>query len=131
MSPTLRTMIEKSIILALLALACAAVIVMMATTVFAHSVILEDGTSFTFDQYCCNGRDCEEVPLSAIKQVGAGWTVDYVSAKTGRRIRGFFKEGAVGQKWSPNHQVFACQSLMMNKDGTFVPRCIYPQKPGM
>ncbi len=106
-------------------------LMLLALKSFAHSVILEDGTEFHFDQFCCNGQDCEEVPLSAIKQVGTGWTVDYVSAKTGRRIRGFFKEGAIGQKWSPNHQVFACQSLMMNSDGSFKARCIYPQKPGM
>jgi uncharacterized Fe-S center protein len=97
----------------------------------AHSVKLEDGSTLTFDRFCCNEKDCAEVPLSAITQQGDGWAVDYISPKTGRHIRGFFREGAVGQKWSPNHQVFACESMMMNNDKTYVPRCIYPQRPGL
>lgn len=97
----------------------------------AHSVLLDDGSSFTFDPYCCNKNDCAEVPLSAITAQGDGWAVDYISPKTGRRIRGFIREGATGHKWSPNHQVFACETAIMNKDGSYFPRCVYPQKPGL
>lgn len=108
-----------------------AILCLLSVRVFAHTVTLEDGSIFAFDQFCCNERDCQEVPLSAIQQKDDGWAVDYV-AKDGRRVRGFIREGAVGQKWSPNHQVFACHyAALRNNDGSYLPRCIYPQKPGM
>lgn len=97
----------------------------------AHTVTLDDGSLFTFDQYCCNERDCQEVPLTAITPKGDGWAVDYI-AKDGKHVVDFFREGAVGQHWSPNHQVFACHMPYTSRpDGTFKARCIYPQKPGM
>lgn len=115
---------------AVLALVCG-LLLLSAAHAFAHSITLEDGTEFRFDPYCCNKQDCDEVPLSAITQRGDGWAVDYISRKTGRHIRGFFKEGAVGQKWSPNHQVFACETLLKNNDNTYAPRCVYAQRPGL
>lgn len=106
------------------------ILLVIAIGAFAHSVTLDDGSEFFFAPYCCDQRDCQEVPLSAITPKGDGWAVDYMT-KDGKHVRDFFKEGAVGQKWSPNHQVFACHSFMMNPDGTYKARCIYPQKPGM
>lgn len=105
-------------------------LLLMAASAFAHSVKLEGGGELHFDSWCCNGKDCTEVSLSAITPQGDGWLVDYISPISGRHIRGVIKEGAVGQKWSPNHQVFACESVAANSDGTFLPRCIYPQRPG-
>lgn len=98
---------------------------------FAHSVILEDGTEFHFDQFCCDEKDCQEVPLSAIKPKGDGWEVRYI-AKDGKLVVDFVREGAVAQRWSPNHQVFACHMpYSQRQDGTYPVRCIYPQRPGM
>lgn len=106
-------------------------LLLLTTPALAHSVKLEGGGELTFDTWCCNGKDCAEVPLSAVIQKGDGWMVDYISPRTGRHIRGMIKENAKGHKWSLNHQVFACESAAANGDGTFMPRCVYPQQPGL
>lgn len=98
---------------------------------FAHSVMLDNGTEFHFDTFCCNGEDCQEVPLSAITLKGDAWQVDYIDRRTGKRVHGYIRENTVGHKWSPNHQVFACRQPVALPDGSYAPRCIYPQKPGM
>jgi hypothetical protein len=97
----------------------------------AHTINTSAGKPFTFDASCCSENDCELVPDGAITETTQGWSADYVSTKTGRRVIGVIPFSSTSIKQSPDGRPYACESATPNDavPGAVKPRCIYPPIP--
>lgn len=101
----------------------------------AHTITFPDGQTFTFDPACCNGSDCDAIPMDAISEVRGGYKVDYWHDFMGGRwhFKAFIPFSDKRIKFNPfADRVMACSSLMTGDEpGTLTPRCIYPVQPSM
>ena len=88
-----------------------------ADTAHAHSF---------FDAFCCNQKDCTEVPPGSLTENEHGVMADYISPITGRRIRGQIYRGSLGDKKSPDGKEYACELNSIP-----APRCTYLPIPTM
>lgn len=74
-----------------------------------------------YDALCCNDKDCEPVPDSAVTETKSGYSIKYNSIH-GNEVRGFIKKDLAKQ--SPDGRFHACQM----PSGV---RCLYVPPPAI
>jgi hypothetical protein len=110
---------------------------LVARVVKAHTITWPDGQSFTFEISCCDKKDCDALPLSAITEVRGGYMVDYWRTRGNpprlRHYKGFVPFGSYKIKFNPfADRIMGCDSATPGEEqDTLSPRCIYPLQPAM